>query len=99
LTRIDLHTHSTVSDGTDTPRELMHAAAAAGLDVIALTDHDSTAGWAEAAQTASALGMAVVPGIELTTMLGPSIVHVLGYLFDPQDPALPLAQDDVRHPV
>ncbi|WP_438823381.1 PHP domain-containing protein, partial [Nocardia farcinica] len=46
--RIDLHTHSTASDGTDTPAELVRNAAAAGLDVVAITDHDTTAGWAEA---------------------------------------------------
>ena len=50
--RIDLHAHSTVSDGTESPAHVMRAAAAAGLDVVALTDHDSTAGWAEAAQEA-----------------------------------------------
>ncbi|WP_143665158.1 PHP domain-containing protein, partial [Streptomyces cacaoi] len=47
--RIDLHTHSTASDGTDTPAQLVHNAAAAGLDVVALTDHDTVAGHAEAA--------------------------------------------------
>ena len=46
--RIDLHTHTTASDGTDTPAELVRAAAAAGLDVLAITDHDTTAGWDEA---------------------------------------------------
>ncbi|MGH3993563.1 MAG: PHP domain-containing protein, partial [Pseudonocardiaceae bacterium] len=48
--RVDLHAHSTASDGTDTPAELVTAAAAAGLDVVALTDHDTTAGWAEAVE-------------------------------------------------
>jgi len=88
LTRIDLHIHSTVSDGTDTPSELMHNAAAAGLDVVALTDHDSSAGWAEAAGTARTLGITLLPGMELTTALGSNVIHVLGYLFDPDDPAL-----------
>jgi hypothetical protein len=95
MTRIDLHTHSTVSDGTDTPHELMHAAASAGLDVIALTDHDATAGWADAARTARTLGITLVPGIELTTMLGAGIVHVLGYLFDPRDRALVAETDRI----
>jgi len=88
MRRIDLHTHSTFSDGTDTPSALIHAAVAAGLDVVALTDHDSTAGWDEAAHAARTLGITLVPGIELTTMLGSEIVHVLGYLADPDNPAL-----------
>lgn len=83
MNHIDLHTHSTISDGTDSPSELMHAAAAAGLNVIALTDHDSAAGWAEAAGAAASLGISLVPGMELTTTLGSEILHVLGYLFDP----------------
>jgi predicted metal-dependent phosphoesterase TrpH len=63
--RIDLHTHSSVSDGTDTPAELVGTAHAAGLDVIALTDHDTTDGWA-AAQEARPAGLTVVPGMELS---------------------------------
>ncbi|SDE25043.1 PHP domain-containing protein [Blastococcus fimeti] len=63
--RIDLHTHSSVSDGTETPAELMRTARAAGLDVVALTDHDTTAGWA-AAQEARPAGLTVVPGMELS---------------------------------
>lgn len=85
--RIDLHAHSTVSDGTDTPAELVVAAAAAGLDVIALTDHDTTAGWAEALDALPA-GLRLVRGAEFSCLApdargGRVSVHLLGYLFDP----------------
>lgn len=86
--RIDLHTHSRVSDGTQSPTELVRAAAAAGLDVIALTDHDITAGWEEAAVAARDAGVALVPGIEISTRYRGSGVHLLAYLPDPADPAL-----------
>ncbi|SDG69555.1 PHP domain-containing protein [Klenkia brasiliensis] len=90
--RIDLHTHSSVSDGTDTPAELVAAAAAAGLDVVALTDHDTTDGWA-AARAACPPGLALVPGMELSCRWFPAddrpiSVHLLAYLFDPDAPAL-----------
>jgi predicted metal-dependent phosphoesterase TrpH len=89
LVRIDLHTHSTVSDGTESPAEVMRAAAAAGLDVVALTDHDSTAGWAEAAQEARNLGVVLVPGMEVSCRTDTGIsVHVLSYLHDPAHPGL-----------
>lgn len=87
--RIDLHAHSTVSDGTESPAHVMRAAAAAGLDVVALTDHDSTAGWAEAAQEARALGLTLVPGMEVSCRTDSGIsVHVLSYLHDPSHPGL-----------
>jgi predicted metal-dependent phosphoesterase TrpH len=82
---IDLHTHSSVSDGTETPAELVGAAVDAGLGAVALTDHDSTAGWAEARAAASGTGLMVVPGMELSTNHGPASVHMLAYLFDPDD--------------
>jgi len=89
--RIDLHTHSSVSDGTDSPALLMGVAAAAGLDVVALTDHDTTAGWA-AAEAARPPGLTVVPGMELSCRWVPAdsppiSVHLLAYLFDPEHPA------------
>ncbi|MGY2084980.1 PHP domain-containing protein [Blastococcus sp. SYSU DS0539] len=89
--RIDLHTHSSVSDGTDGPAELLAAARGAGLDVVALTDHDTTAGWA-AAEAARPPGLTVVPGMELSCRWFPDdeppiSVHLLGYLFDPLHPA------------
>ncbi|WP_040338394.1 PHP domain-containing protein [Candidatus Blastococcus massiliensis] len=90
--RIDLHTHSSVSDGTETPAELMRTARAAGLDVVALTDHDTTDGWA-AAEGARPAGLTVVPGMELSCRWFPDdqppiSVHLLAYLFDPLSPAL-----------
>lgn len=85
---IDLHAHSSVSDGTERPAELVAAAAAAGLDGVALTDHDTTAGWDEAIAAVAALPMTLLPGLELSTRVGHRSVHVLGYLVDPTDPGL-----------
>lgn len=85
---IDLHTHSSVSDGTETPSQLVRAAVGAGLGAVALTDHDSTAGWTEAFAAASGTGLTVVPGMELSTRFGWKSVHLLAYLFDPTDAAI-----------
>jgi predicted metal-dependent phosphoesterase TrpH len=90
--RIDLHTHSTASDGTDTPAELVQAAAAAGLDVIAITDHDTTAGWQEAL-AARPPEVTVVPGVEFSCVHQPPdgrrvSLHLLGYFFDPDNTGL-----------
>ena len=82
---IDLHTHSSVSDGTETPAELIAAAVDAGLSTVALTDHDSTAGWQDAMVAASGTGLTVIPGMELSTNHGPASVHMLAYLFDALD--------------
>ena len=82
---IDLHTHSAVSDGTETPTQLVRAGVAAGLGAMAITDHDSTAGWQEAFAAASGTGLTVIPGMELSTNYGPASVHMLAYLFDPLD--------------
>jgi len=84
----DLHAHTTVSDGTDTPTELVAAASRAGLEALAVTDHDTTVGWAEAADAARHHRIALIPGIELSTREQFTSVHVLGYLIDPTDPAL-----------
>ena len=87
--RIDLHAHSNVSDGTQAPGEVMASAAEAGLDVVALTDHDSTDGWAEAAPAARGLGVAMVPGMEISCRTREGIsVHLLSYLHDPAHPGL-----------
>ncbi|MGO1318294.1 MAG: PHP domain-containing protein [Cellulomonadaceae bacterium] len=86
--RIDLHTHSAVSDGTDRPAALVEQAAAAGLDVVALTDHDTMGGWDEAAAAAVRSGVALVRGIELSARCQGVTVHLLCYLNDPDDPAL-----------
>ena len=91
MTRIDLHCHSTASDGTLTPAELVRAGAAAGLDVMAITDHDTTGGWASAAE-ARPPGLRLVRGAELSCRwygVQPAIaLHLLAYLFDPAEPRL-----------
>ena len=84
----DLHTHSSVSDGTETPAELVAAVAAAGLGAFALTDHDSTAGWAAAGDAAREHRVTLIPGMELSTRIQFASVHVLAYLIAPLDAAL-----------
>lgn len=86
--RIDLHTHSNLSDGTSGPAELVAEGARAGLAVLALTDHDTVAGWEEAAAAAVQHGIALVRGIEVSTMHGGRSVHLLAYLPDPRHPGL-----------
>jgi 3',5'-nucleoside bisphosphate phosphatase len=98
--RIDLHTHSRVSDGTDTPTELVAAAVAAGLDVVALTDHDTTKGWAEAAEALPS-GLTLVRGAELSCTSPDGrgrtcTVHVLAYLFDPDSAPIVTEQRRLR---
>ncbi|MFF3324717.1 PHP domain-containing protein [Streptomyces sp. NPDC002889] len=93
--RIDLHTHSTASDGTDTPAELVRNAAAAGLDVVALTDHDTTRGYAEAT-AAVPEGLTLVTGAELSCRLDGIGLHLLAYLFDPEEPELLRERELVR---
>ncbi|MFE5732583.1 PHP domain-containing protein [Streptomyces sp. NPDC056528] len=93
--RIDLHTHSTASDGTDSPAELVRNAAAAGLDVVALTDHDTTRGHAEAI-AALPEGLTLVTGAELSCRLDGIGLHMLAYLFDPEEPALLAERELVR---
>ncbi|MFE2561689.1 PHP domain-containing protein [Streptomyces sp. NPDC059352] len=93
--RIDLHTHSTASDGTDSPAELVRNAAAAGLDVVALTDHDTTRGHAEAIR-ALPEGLTLVTGAELSCRLDGVGLHMLAYLFDPEEPALLAERELVR---
>ncbi|MER5883513.1 PHP domain-containing protein [Streptomyces sp. NPDC001941] len=93
--RIDLHTHSTASDGTDTPAELVRAAAAAGLDVVALTDHDTTRGHAEAVAALPA-GLTLVTGAELSCRIDGVGLHMLAYLFDPDEPELARERELVR---
>jgi predicted metal-dependent phosphoesterase TrpH len=85
--RIDLHLHSTASDGALAPDALVHAAAAGGLDVIAITDHDTTGGVA-AARAVQSTRVHVIPGIEVSTSLDGNEVHILGYFIDPQHPSV-----------
>ena len=80
---IDLHTHSSVSDGTETPAELLAAAATAGVDVLAITDHDTVAGWDEATAAAREHGVTLVRGIEISCARRYTSIHLLGYLPDP----------------
>ncbi len=93
--RIDLHTHSTASDGTDTPAELVRHAAAAGLDVVALTDHDTVRGHTEA-RAALPEGLTLVTGAELSCRLDGVSLHMLAYLFDPDEPELARERELVR---
>ena len=84
---IDLHVHTTASDGTASPAEAVELAKAAGLSAIAITDHDTVSGYAEAAEAGKALGVEVIPGIEISTKYGRA-VHILGYYIDPDSDKL-----------
>lgn len=92
----DLHLHSDHSDGTEPPAEVVASAHRAGLRTVALTDHDTTAGWAEAADAAVSLGMTFLPGMELSARYEWRSVHVLGYLFDPDDAQVRALTDRIR---
>ena len=85
---IDLHTHTTASDGRCTPAELVARAAAAGVHVLSVTDHDTAAASEAAATACSAAGIEFVPGIEITATADGADVHVLGYFLDVGAPAL-----------
>lgn len=94
--RIDLHTHSAVSDGTETPAQLVRSAAEAGLDVVALTDHDTFAGLGEAVSEGERVGVEVVRGMELSCSRTHQSVHLLAYGADPQSPGLAGELERVR---
>jgi predicted metal-dependent phosphoesterase TrpH len=94
--RIDLHTHSSVSDGTDAPAELVRKAVAVGLDVVALTDHDTFDGLDEAVAEGERLGLHVVRGMELSCSRQGNSVHVLAYGADPASPELAAEMARVR---
>jgi predicted metal-dependent phosphoesterase TrpH len=93
--RIDLHAHSDRSDGTDSPAELVRHARECGIDVLAITDHDTTEGWQEAAETAERSGIALVRGLEISARHGGDSVHLLAYLPDPGHPGLAAELDRV----
>jgi predicted metal-dependent phosphoesterase TrpH len=98
--RIDLHTHSAVSDGTDAPAALVAVARQSGLDVVALTDHDTTGGW-DAAEAARPVGLTLVPGMEMSCRWMPPgqrpvSVHLLAYLFDRHHPGLAAERGRLR---
>ena len=84
----DLHTHSTASDGTLTPTELVTRAARAGIQVLALTDHDTLDGIAEAQAAAAELGLTLIPGVEISVTWGGRTLHILGLGLDPTEPTL-----------
>ncbi|MCL2090920.1 MAG: PHP domain-containing protein [Micrococcales bacterium] len=86
--RIDLHAHTTASDGTVSPADLVAQACDAELDVVAITDHDTTVGWGEAAEAARRCGTGLVRGMEMSTWYRGCSVHLLCYLHRPDDPAL-----------
>ncbi|QWZ08565.1 PHP domain-containing protein [Nocardioides panacis] len=86
--RIDLHTHSNRSDGTESPAELVRRARAEDIDVLGLTDHDTTEGWDEAADVAVRCDLTLVRGIEVSCTFAGYGVHLLAYLPDPSYPAL-----------
>lgn len=92
----DLHLHSALSDGTESPAQVMAAAHQHGLRTAALTDHDTTSGWAEAAEAAGSLGMTFLPGMELSARHEWRSVHVLAYLIDPDDAALRAMTERIR---
>lgn len=85
---VDLHTHSTASDGTISPTRLVEYAKEKGLSAIALTDHDTVAGLDEARAAGARLGVEVIPGIELTTVVEGRDVHLVGLYIDPEHPAI-----------
>ena len=88
VSRVDLHLHTTVSDGALRPEELVKAASVAGIQVMAVTDHDSVDGIRDAERAASDLPIQVIPGIEVSASLDGDDVHVLGYFLDPDDRVL-----------
>ncbi|MGM7672029.1 PHP domain-containing protein [Microbacterium sp. A93] len=92
----DLHMHSNHSDGTESPGQVVRQAHAHGVRTLALTDHDRTTGWAEATAAATSLGMTFIPGMELSAKYEWRSVHVLGYLFDPENAALRAETDRIR---
>ncbi|HYZ57323.1 MAG TPA: PHP domain-containing protein [Streptosporangiaceae bacterium] len=93
--RIDLHTHSSASDGTDCPAEVMRRARANGVDVVALTDHDTVTGHDEARRSLPP-GLTFVPGMELSCHAGGRSLHLLAYMFDPAHPGLAAECENIR---
>jgi len=96
MSLIDLHTHTTCSDGAVTPTQLVELAAAAQLAAVAITDHDTVAGLRSAAETGERLGVEVVSGVEISATWDSGTLHMLGYLFDPECPKLASALDEQR---
>ena len=96
MDRIDLHTHSNCSDGSFSPKQLVELASKVGLRAIALTDHDTVAGVAEAVAAGKELGVEVVPGVEISAEYPAGTMHILGYYFDPSHPELLKALEELQ---
>jgi len=96
LENFDLHNHSTASDGLLTPTQLIELAARTGVDAIALTDHDTTAGLEEAGRAALEAGIGFVPGVEISVSWGGTTLHVVGLRVDPRSPDLAQGLDSIR---
>ena len=94
---IELHCHSTASDGTYPPARVAEMAAAGGVRVLALTDHDTTAGIAEAAAVAARHGMTLIPGVELTCSVERGEVHLLGYFVSVSNAAFQAKLTRISH--
>lgn len=92
----DLHTHSTASDGTLSPSALVARAVAAGVDVLAVTDHDTTDGIQEASASATGSGICLVTGVEISVTWGGQVVHIVGLGFDPEHKALQAGLAELR---
>ncbi|MBL8073789.1 MAG: PHP domain-containing protein [Nitrospira sp.] len=88
MSRVDLHLHTTHSDGSCTPAELVRLAHQAGVTALAVTDHDIMTGVAQATSEGEHYGIEVIPGVEISSMIGQSELHILGYFLDWQDPIL-----------
>ncbi|MEL6937125.1 MAG: PHP domain-containing protein, partial [Cyanobacteria bacterium J06607_17] len=89
---LELHCHTTFSDGTLTPQQLVERAAAKGVKALAITDHDTISGWHEARRAAQSHGLEIVPGIELSTVYNERSMHILGFYPDPQKLQAPLQE-------
>lgn len=94
--RVDLHSHSTASDGATPPRELVRLAKAAGLDILAVTDHDTVDAIPECIEEGKAAGVRILPGIEMSARFEGEHVHVLGFGLDWRSPALGALLDGVK---
>lgn len=88
MQRADLHSHTTMSDGIHTPTEVVTLAAELGLAAVAITDHDTTAGYYEAQQAGKRLGVEVIPAVEISTIIDDRPIDILGYFINPDHPAL-----------
>ena len=82
MLRCDLHTHTSYSDGTKSPQELIKLAQERGIKILGITDHDEIAGIEEAMEFASKVGIKIIPGIELSSIYHDIDVHILGYMID-----------------